>query len=196
MHHYSLKFIFVTVLINLFVPGTLLANDEAWQSLRDGKAVAIMRHAIAPFDVDNSGLTRDACKEERNLSQEGRDQAVKIGDLFRANGVMQPKVYSSKLCRCIDTAILLGFDAPTVLPLITSYYLQQDVDGSAQTEDLKKWIKNQTTQASATNILVTHGVNIKDLLGESGYASQGEILILSIENNEVVVLLRVSADPY
>ena len=186
----------MTALINLFTPATLLANDEAWQALRDGKALAIMRHAIAPFDVDNSGLTRDVCKEERNLSQEGRDQAVKIGDLFRANGVMQPKVYSSKLCRCIDTAMLLGFDTPTILPLITSYYLQQDVDGSAQTEDLQQWIKNETAQASATNILVTHGVNIKDLLGESGYASQGEILILSIEDNEIVVLLRISPDSY
>lgn len=195
MHVNLFKSILLTALVLTLAPMTLSANDAAaWQALRDGKAVAIMRHATAPSGVDNGHLTREVCNEERNLSQGGRDQAVSIGNYFRANDVLHPKVYTSKLCRCIDTATLLDFDAPVILPPINSYYLDESADGPAQTAELKEWIKKEISEASSTNILVTHGVNIKDLLDDTGYAAQGEILIVSVEDDEVVALLRDRAD--
>lgn len=195
---YRMKYIFqinslalLVAFICSIVPINILANETAWQALREGKAVAIMRHAIAPSGVDNSALTRDVCKGERNLSQQGRDQAQRIGDVFRANEILNAKVYSSNLCRCVDTAVLLGFEAPILLSAINGYYPDRSI-APEQTAELKQWIKQQTLQAQSSNILVTHGFNVSDLTGE--FVSQGEFLIISMLEDEVVTLLRVTPD--
>ena len=187
------RVVLLVLLVGTLAPIKLFANDTAWQALRDGRAVAIMRHAIAPSGVDNSDLTRDICKDQRNLSQQGRDQAQKIGDFIRANGVSQAKVYSSDLCRCVDTATLLGFDQPILLPVINAFY-PNPRSGPAQTAQLKQWLEQQLLQADATNILVSHGFNITELTGN--FVSQGEFLIISLEDDQVVTLLRESADSY
>ncbi|MBX2848628.1 MAG: histidine phosphatase family protein [Acidiferrobacterales bacterium] len=185
------KTILLMVILLFFVPIKVMANEAAWQALQEGRAIAVMRHAIAPSGVDNSHLTRDVCKEERNLSQQGREQAKRIGDVFRANSIVDAKVYSSSLCRCVDTAELLGFDAPVLLPAINAYYPDRS-KAPGQTAELKDWITQQLSQEDASNILVTHGFNVQDLTNRS--VSQGEFLIISMEDNQVKTLFQASTD--
>jgi hypothetical protein len=86
------------VLVGLpFVAGWrgALAAD-LWSALRDGRHLALMRHALAPGNYDPPGFRLGDCATQRNLSDEGRAQARKAGDLFRANAIPAARVFSSQ----------------------------------------------------------------------------------------------------
>lgn len=187
------KTTWAVLLVCLTLPLNLLASDEsAWQALRDGEAVAIMRHALAPSGGPASKLTREVCESERNLSQSGRDQAVKIGGLFRLNGIDVANVYSSSLCRCIDTGVLLGFGDPVLLPAIDSFFEDQS-KAPEQTEELKQWITQAISKKADANILVTHGYNISHLTGH--FVAQGDIVIVGLaDKDSLVTLSKISAN--
>jgi phosphohistidine phosphatase SixA len=82
-------------------------NRQIIDDLRQGGYVIFLRHAktdwtqkdIEPFDFTH-------CSGQRNLSEEGRAQAVKIGEAYRSLGIPVAEVISSPFCRCKDTAKL------------------------------------------------------------------------------------------
>ena len=57
--------------------------DSAWQAWREGKALLIMRHALAPGTGDPTGFVLDNCSTQRNLNDEGQQQAERWGVLLR-----------------------------------------------------------------------------------------------------------------
>ncbi len=84
------------------------AADEAaaWAALRAGGHVALMRHASTePGLGDPPGYKLDDCATQRNLSAQGREEARRIGERLRKEGVVVEKVYTSPWCRCRDTAL-------------------------------------------------------------------------------------------
>ena len=101
--------------------GRAHAADEAlWRAVRAGRAVAIMRHALAPGTGDPAGFRLDDCSTQRNLSAAGRQQAREIGARFRAHGIERARVFSSQWCRCRETAEGLGLGAVAALPGATT----------------------------------------------------------------------------
>ena len=60
--------------------------------------------------------------------------------------------------------------------------------GPAQVVALIAWIKQAIADKAETSILVTHGLNISDLLAD--YAQQGEVLIVGIKDDQLTVLHR------
>ena len=135
------------------------AADEAalWQALRSPGHFAIMRHALAPGGGDPDNFQLRDCATQRNLSDDGRDQAKRIGARLRANGVATAKVYSSQWCRCLETARLLGFGEITELPPAE---LLLPVDGPAGRPDGHFTELDQGPAAHTPRVLVTHQVNI------------------------------------
>jgi Histidine phosphatase superfamily (branch 1) len=101
-----------------------LADDPAlWAALQAGGKVVIMRHADAPGpeqgrEGDPPGFQLDDCATQRNLSAFGREQAVKLGDEFRAHGVTFQKVMASPWCRAKDTANLMNLGPVETTPLL------------------------------------------------------------------------------
>jgi hypothetical protein len=66
------------------------ADDAApvWAALRAGGYVALVRHASTGGGAgDPPGFRLDDCATQRNLSDQGRDQARRLGDRFRAEGI-------------------------------------------------------------------------------------------------------------
>lgn len=90
-----------------FVAPARAANDALWSALREGRAFAMIRHALATGYGDPDDFKLGDCATQRNLSQKGRDQAKRIGELFRRNGVVTADVYTSQWCRCRETAELI-----------------------------------------------------------------------------------------
>ncbi len=151
----------------------LSAEGEAglWEDLRMGRSFVLLRHAIAPGIGDPENFTVGDCSTQRNLSDAGREQATAIGELFRANGIDNAKLFSSQWCRCRDTAALLKLGAVDELPYLNSFfqrYQQQDF----QTRKIREWLGEQEFELPL--VLVTHQVNITSLTGF--YPSSGELV--------------------
>jgi hypothetical protein len=69
-----------------------LASELAWQALREGGTVAVLRHAHAPGTGDPPEFRLSDCSTQRNLSSEGREQARQIGVQFRAKNIFVERV--------------------------------------------------------------------------------------------------------
>ncbi|MFK7857931.1 MAG: histidine phosphatase family protein [Granulosicoccus sp.] len=164
------------------------ATSNAWQQLQDGKAIAIMRHALAPGTGDPSDFVLENCATQRNLSNEGRSQARVIGDLFRDKGIAAAQVVTSEWCRCQETARLLDLGSPETFATLNSFF-QNRRTADRQTMQLREAIPGWLQQGSTPTILVTHQVNISALTGS--FTRSGEILIINLVDDEVVVLTSI-----
>lgn len=128
-----------------------LAASEAnlWKALKSGGHVALLRHAIAPGTGDPDEFTIGKCSTQRNLSEQGRAQATRIGRRFRTHGVKMARVYSSQWCRCRDTAELLRLGFVAELPILNSFFRQRERQKS-QTLALREWLKKQNLSVVRT----------------------------------------------
>jgi phosphohistidine phosphatase SixA len=171
-------------------PGSAADEATLWEALRSGTHVALLRHAIAPGTGDPANFALSNCGTQRNLSEEGRTQAARIGARFRDNGIATARVFSSQWCRCLDTARLLEIGQVEELPLLNSFFADSDRRGP-QTEALKRWLAGQ--EKKAPMVLVTHQVNITALTGI--HPGSGEMVVIRRpENGEVEVAGTITAD--
>lgn len=165
------------------------ATPDSWQLVNEGRAIVIMRHALAPGMGDPVEFNIDQCQTQRNLSDVGRQQAKNIGDVLRENGVGEAEILSSQWCRCIETAELLDFGEPVEFPVINSFFQDRSTEPaqtSALVERIEDWINDG---ANKIRVLVSHQVNISALTGT--YANSGDMLIVTIQDNEIVVLDQI-----
>jgi phosphohistidine phosphatase SixA len=178
------KTIFGSTLLLGLVFLLLIALGSGWASdadneqqllsaFKQGDHVALMRHALAPGIGDPENFQLEDCSTQRNLSQEGRDQALKIGARLKEAGIVNADVFTSQWCRCLETAELLEFGPPVPLPALNSFFREYEKKQD-QTEALSSWLENQPIARPL--ILVTHQVNITAFSGV--YPDSGEIVLM------------------
>lgn len=184
-------FLFLTTFPSSNASGESQNEETAlWSALRTGEHFAMLRHAIAPGTGDPPNFTLGECATQRNLSDEGRDQARNIGDRFRKNGIPKARTFSSQWCRCIETAQLLDLGSVRELPALNSFFQRYERRDS-QTQMLKKWLAQQ--DLSQPLVLVTHQVNITALTGI--FPSSGELVIVHrSQTGEISVIGTIETD--
>ena len=97
------------MLAALLVPGFGRRRDsEADTKLfNQASQVVLVRHAITTPGVgDPPAFRLDDCATQRNLTDEGRGDARRLGEAFRARGIPVARVLSSPWCRCLETGRL------------------------------------------------------------------------------------------
>lgn len=158
-------------------PARIAVADEAanaWNALRAGGHVALMRHADAPGGVgDPPGFRLEDCATQRNLSPKGRTDAETIGSRLKREGIAFDKILSSPWCRCIDTARLMNLG--TVAPEATFGNVvvlrdQREALAAGARALIANW------RASGNLLVVTHGASILALTGIS--PASGEIVVV------------------
>ena len=149
------------------------AQSDSWAVLRRPGSFALIRHALAPGTNDPPGLRLDDCATQRNLSAEGRAQSVRIGDLFRANGIAAAEVFSSQWCRCLDTASLMKLGDVRPQPLLNSFFQDRSRE-TAQIEALRQWIGQ--LDLTKPTVFVTHQVVVTAL--SQIFPGSGEIVVM------------------
>lgn len=148
------------------------APRDFWRLLRSGGCVVLMRHAqTVPGVGDPPGWRLGACHTQRALSAEGREQARRIGQAFKREGVRVDEVRSSAWCRCTDTADL-AFGRHTVWAALNSFF--QTGDATAQTQAVREALPRWPGPGNL--VLVTHQVNISALTGET--PAMGELFLI------------------
>lgn len=182
-----------TVLLLGWLVCALVYASELSDNLQSPNYVLLIRHALAPGVGDPLNYTLADCQTQRNLSAEGRQQAVLVGDWLRHQGVKNAAVYSSAWCRCKDTAQLLGFGAWQVEPSLSSFFddMQKAKEINQQLQSLiAQKLKTKGTQAL---ILVTHHVNIFEFMGEN--VSSGDLVLAKVNPQGAMLSYRVIPRP-
>ena len=164
------------------------SETELWRALASGQAVALLRHATAPGFSDPPNFDLDDCSTQRNLSEEGRAEAARIGDAFRANGIEQAVVLSSQWCRALDTARLLDLGAVTPTPALNSFFEDRS-SRAAQTQAVQQLIRDAA--GKRPRVFVTHQVNITALSGQS--SASGELIVVRSRNGSMQTLGRIAS---
>ena len=149
---------------------TAHADDALLARLHEPGTALLLRHALAPGVGDPPGFQLEDCSTQRNLSEEGRAQAQKIGERLRAAGIDEARVYSSRWCRCLETAERLALGPVIPDPVLDSFF-QQPADGPARTTALRERL--QTLTPGLPVVLVTHQVNVSALTGQFTRSGQG-----------------------
>ena len=166
----------IVVLATVLCRPAAQASDRdaaLWNALRSGDHIAFLRHSIAPGNGDPPEFRLGDCETQRNLSMQGRDQATRIGELFRAHGIQSAQIFSSQWCRCLETARLLGLGPVEERPFLNSFF-NDYARREPQTRMLREWLDQQAL--SEPVVLVTHQVNITALTGV--YPGSGELVIV------------------
>jgi phosphohistidine phosphatase SixA len=151
-------------------------QDDAalWTALQKGGHVILIRHAVTTPGVgDPPGFQIDDCKTQRNLSEQGRADAKRLGEVLKQRKVPVGEVKSSLWCRCIDTA-MLAFGRVEAWSALNNFFETPHLEGAA-TEAVRTRLAN--LKPGKTNmVMVTHGVNVAALSGLS--PGTAEMIIL------------------
>lgn len=171
---------------------TVASASELSDQLARSDQVLIMRHARAPGIGDPEGFNLNDCRTQRNLSEEGRAQARKIGAWLREQGVATALVVSSPWCRTKETAELLGFGTPLVEDSLASFF--NAPGGDSANQRLQTYLRNTLpNKQGRALILVTHDVNIARWTGES--VASGEMVLVRVDASGQPVAHKVYARP-
>ena len=155
--------------------GAVQAAGSAWDALREGGRVALIRHADAPGTGDPPNFVLEDCSTQRNLSEGGKAQAARLGAAFRANGVSVGQVLTSGWCRCIETATI-AFGTAEVWPALHSFFRDAGTE-AAQTAEVRARVA--AWGGPGTLVLVTHQVNVTALTDI--FPAAGEVIVLAPE---------------
>lgn len=168
-----------------------VVEGDIWSQLRqaDTHYYVLMRHAIAPGTGDPANFQLNDCSTQRNLSEAGRDQARRTGDVFRENNVAVGQVFSSEWCRCLETAELMDLAPVERFPVINSFFRDRAQEPE-QTQQLREFMVDNRDEPGVT-VLVTHFVNVAAIAGSG--VSSGEMVVMRVneqDETEIVELIE------
>jgi phosphohistidine phosphatase SixA len=179
--------------ITLLIFFTLPANANLASDLSDDQHVLLMRHADAPGYGDPAGYQLDNCATQRNLGENGKKQAVIIGQWLSSQGIETATVISSVWCRCFDTAKLLNKGVVTTSPALGSFFDDMSQERK-QTQELEKLIQTQLkANPKIPLILVTHHVNIQGYAGKA--VNVGDMVLVKVDKNGKFVSQKIYSSP-
>ena len=164
---------FLLFLVTALLGSSALASEDIFDALRDGDHVLLLRHAIAPGFGDPPAFDVRDCSTQRNLSEEGREQARTIGALLRAEGLGDAAVYTSYWCRCRDTAREMDLTEPQPNPGLNSFFQDRGRRDEIVSE-LRRLLGELAGGGPA--VLVTHQVNIRAVTGRGVRSGEGVVV--------------------
>ena len=146
--------------------------------------VLFMRHALAPGFGDPDNFVIGDCATQRNLDEEGRQQARVIGERLKQANIRPLKLYSSQWCRCLDTASLLSLGSVEAHKGLNSFF-QGKVNRQETLASLQELLQS-LDYTQGPYMFVTHQVVITAVTGIS--PASGEIVVYDLVNKQVSLL--------
>jgi phosphohistidine phosphatase SixA len=179
----------LSLLLSLPIQPSYANELLIWDKLNTSSAkgyVLLLRHSLAPGVGDPENFKLGDCSTQRNLSQEGRDDASEIGAWIKRQKVKIYRVESSRWCRARQTAKLLDIGKVKLNKNLDSLFRESDLESHPQTLKTKEQILNHRSK-SGLLVLVGHYVNIAALVGVG--VDSGEGVIVKANKNGVIKVL-------
>ena len=170
---------FIIIFISLTTPIKADLYKNLINQLEDGGKLIFIRHAYAPGNGDPAGFNLNDCSTQRNLSEDGRKQAQRIGEFFTKNKIEIDKVLSSEWCRCKETAKIAFKNFSTNNFLNSFYSSKYAKNKDKQVKELNDYINKFKSDKNL--ILITHYVLISEILNYG--PSSGEIVVSDKDYN-------------
>ena len=171
------------------------ADESLWQKLKhDPNMIVLMRNSESSGNRDGINMLEwDAtgnCKGESILTDKGRAHAKNVGAAFSKHGI-KPKVISSPMCRCTETAeIAFG-------EYVTDPELRQRSTGDTIGQDSFETKVSELLsmhRGSTPIALVNHRPNIDSMTME--LIDIGDLLVGTVsETGEVEVVGKIRVKP-
>lgn len=182
-----------TVLVTTCAASNAIAAEkDVFDVLRQRDGVVVLyRHAIAPGGGDPAGFQIDECATQRNLSQDGRSQARRMGRELKSERVPVINVRSSRWCRALQTARLMNIGKVQVTPALNSVFTASSAQARRQQSQTERLIRTHRSQAGVL-VLVGHQANIIDLTGIAPESGEGVVVRMN-QTGKIIVLGRVPA---
>jgi hypothetical protein len=151
------------------------ADADAEQLMRAGGVVVALRHALAPGTFDPPGFTIGDCSTQRNLNDEGRAQARRIGAWFERRQLQPSAVRSSPWCRCVDTA-RLAFGRAEAWPALGSPRGAAEQTHADHLQQLRTALVAAAARPQGFEVWVTHMFVLADLTQQNTGTGEGLVL--------------------
>jgi broad specificity phosphatase PhoE len=160
------------------LPASAQSSQPLWDLLRAGGQVVLLRHGTTTSGTgDPPGFRLEDCATQRNLSDQGRAEARRIGRAFQTRNIPIGPVLSSPWCRCLETG-QLAFGRAERWDALGNLFGNR----SREAEQVAAMRERVSQRPAVGNlVLVSHGVTIQALTGES--LAQGEFLVVTPEGN-------------
>lgn len=141
-----------------------LKPAELVKALQSGGHVVYMRHTRtdkSQEDLDHTNLSN--CATQRNLSEEGREQARVIAEAIKKLNIDFESVVTSPYCRARDTADLTfgGGENSNALRYLSH---QPENERSSSIQEIVRMLSTPPTNGGNT-VLVSHTENLKQTAG-------------------------------
>jgi phosphohistidine phosphatase SixA len=181
----SLRALLLIALLAL-TPHRQAAGSDDWPAVQTGQVV-LFRHALAPGGGDPPGFVLNDCSTQRNLSDEGRAQATRIGLAFQQRRIQVGAVWSSQWCRTRETADLAFPGKRVDQPAFNSFFGTPDA-APEQTRAARQLLA--AWRGTGVLVVITHQVNITALTGI--VPSSGEGVVVQPTPQGLVVVGRIT----
>lgn len=158
---------------------------DGWTELAKPGAIVLFRHANAPGVGDPPGFRAGDCASQRNLDQRGREEARRIGELFRSRQVAVGSVLTSSWCRARETASLAFGSIPREEPAFNSFFRLSGEARDRQTAQARAILS--AWRGPGALVVVTHQVNISALTGASAVSGEGVVVRRAADGSFKVV---------
>ena len=179
------------LLLAALLPAAVHADEALWKLLQGGGQVLFIRHAsTTPGVGDPEGFRLEDCATQRNLSEAGRAEARRLGELMRRHKVPIEAVVTSPWCRCIETAELaFGRVDEKWAPL--SNLFGRAPNAEAQVQAMRPRIAGYRGKGNL--VLVSHGSTALALTGAS--PQQAEVIVLTPSAGSFRIAGRIVPTP-
>ena len=181
-----LKFLLI-IFISLTTSIKADLDKNLMNQLLDGNKLIFIRHAYAPGNGDPDNFNLNDCSTQRNLSEEGRKQAQRIGEFFINNNIKIEKVFSSEWCRCKETAKIAFKDYNTKNFLNSFYSIKYAKNKTKQIIDLNDYVRQ--FKSNKNLVLITHYVLISEVLN---YAPSSGEIVVSDKNYNIIGSIEIN----
>jgi len=179
----------LSLLLSLSIQPSYANELLIWDKLNASSAkgyVLLLRHSLAPGVGDPENFKLGDCSTQRNLSQEGRDDASEIGAWIKRQKVEIYRVESSRWCRARQSAELLDIGKVKLNKNLNSLFRESNLESHPKTLKTKQQIISHRNK-SGLLVLVGHYVNIAALVGVG--VDSGEGVIVKANKNGVIKVL-------
>lgn len=138
--------------------------------------VLLMRHALAPGVGDPENFNVNDCSTQRNLNEEGRQDAGDVGQWLMRQEIKILRVESSRWCRAKETAQLLNVGKVRLNKNLDSLFEDEsDWSTHPQTVNIQKRILDHRNKRGLL-IFVGHFVNFQAVAGVSLDSGEGALV--------------------